>query len=46
MCSCASDFTCSKCLGTPQDWRYFEDERDPEPEPPVRETDGRWSEWL
>lgn len=32
MCACDSDFICERCAGTPQDWRYFEDEPEP-PEP-------------
>ena len=31
MCACESDYVCSKCRDTPQDWRYELDEPEPEP---------------
>lgn len=28
MCACEPGFVCSRCAGTPQDWRYFEESDD------------------
>lgn len=50
MCACEWNYTCPKCLGTPQHWPSYELRADFDPEPDrdrVSETefDGLIAEW-
>lgn len=41
MCGCEATFVCSRCTGTPHDWRYWLDE----PLTEAEEADKRINAW-